>query len=81
VSRVAQPLEEPACLLELLGARSLGEIAADDDEVGFLLVHALGDRIHEVRLVRAEMEVGQMDQASHDAPTRVMLNLFQGPFS
>ena len=45
--------------LELLGPRALREIAADDDEVGLLLVDALLNRLDQPRIVRAEMQVGQ----------------------
>jgi hypothetical protein len=69
--RVAQPLEELARFLELLGPRALGEIAADHDEVGLFLMNALLDRLDQPRIVRTEMQIRQMDEASHDARTRL----------
>src|SRR5688500_10848874 len=66
---VAQPLEECAGFLELLSPRTLGKIAADDDEIGLLFADALLDRFDQPRVVGAEMQVRQMDQASHGART------------
>ena len=65
MARLAQPVEEVAGFLELLGPRALGEVAADDDEVGFLLVNALLDRIDQPRVVSTEMQIGQVDQPNH----------------
>ena len=70
VAGISQPLEELAGLLELLGPRALREVAADDDEVGLLLVDALVDRLDQPRVVGAEVKVGQMDQAGHETATR-----------
>jgi len=55
---LAQPVEEFASFLELLDPRALGKIAADDDEVGFLLVNALRDSVDKFRVMRTEVEVG-----------------------
>ena len=66
VTAVAQPLEELARLAELLGPRALGEVAADDDEVGLQLVDLAVDRFDQPLVVGAEMEVGEMDDAGHD---------------
>ena len=64
-----QPLEETACLLELLGLRALGEIAADDDEVGLQLIDAVLDGLDQALVMRAKMQVREMDEASHGAST------------
>ena len=64
--RIAQPFEELAGFAELLGARALREIAADDDEVGLQLVDLAFDRLDQALVVRAEVQVGKMDDASHD---------------
>jgi hypothetical protein len=74
-----QPLEEFACILELVGSRPLGEIAGDDDQVGLQLVDPLFDTIDQLLVMGAEMKVGQMGDARHDVQTLVMLNLFQYP--
>ena len=58
VALVAQPGEEGAGLLELLGPGALGEVAGNDDEVGLFLVDSLLDRLDQLVVVRAEMEVG-----------------------
>jgi hypothetical protein len=78
MSGIAQPGEEAAGLLELAGARALGEIARDDHQIGLLLVDPFLERANQYRLVCAEMKVGQVKQARHDALTRVTLNLFPG---
>ena len=44
MARIAQPVEELAGLLELLGSGALREVAADDDEVGLDVVDVLPDR-------------------------------------
>ncbi len=67
---IAQALEEIAGFLELLGPRALREIAADDDEVGLLFVDARLDRFDQPRIVRSEMQVGQMNQPGHSTATR-----------
>ena len=61
----AQPIEEFARLPKLFGPRALREIAADHDEVGLELVDLPPDRFDQALIVRAEMQVGQMDEASH----------------
>ncbi len=58
VTRVAQMLEEFARLLILLGLRPLGEIAADDDEVGGCGVHLGKNGRDDSVVMRAEVEVG-----------------------
>jgi hypothetical protein len=47
-----------ARLLELLGPRALREIAADDDQVGLELVGLAPNRLDEILVMRAEVEVG-----------------------
>ena len=70
MARLAQPLEELARLLELLGSGALGEVAADDDEVGLELVDAPLDGVDQSLVVGAEMEIGQVNEASHAPRTR-----------
>jgi hypothetical protein len=53
----AQSFEELTRLFELLCPRSLGEVAADDDEVGLELVHLRVDGIDEAVIMRTEMKV------------------------
>jgi hypothetical protein len=62
-----QPFEEAAGLAELLGPRALREVAADDDEVGLELIDALLNRADELIVMGAEVQVGQMNEASHEA--------------
>ena len=57
--------EEAARLLELLGPRALGEVAADDDEVGLLVRNPRLDRFDENGVVGAEMKVGQVKKTGH----------------
>ena len=64
-----KPLEKLAGLPELLGAGALREVAADDDEVGLQLVDAPFDRLDQFLVVRAEVQVGQMDEAGHAGST------------
>ena len=71
VAGIPESRQEPACLLELVGPRSLREIAADDDQVGPFFINPSLDRFDQLLIVGAEMQVGQMDQASHGSPTRV----------
>ena len=66
---LAQPIEEGARVLELLGPRALGEIAADDNQVGFVGVDPFLNRLDQLGVVRAEVEVGQMDDSRHVAST------------
>ena len=61
VARLAQRFEESARLLELLGPGALGEIAADDDEVGPMHLQPGFGRRHDLLVVSAEMEVGELD--------------------
>jgi deferrochelatase/peroxidase EfeB len=55
MAAVLQALEELARLAELLGLGALGEVAADDDEVGFQLVDAFLDALDQALVVRAEI--------------------------
>ena len=71
VTRIAQPFEEAAGFLELLGARTLREVAADYDEIGPRLVDLALDGLDKPGIVGTEVQVGQMDQSRHCAPTRV----------
>ena len=65
MAALAQPLEELARFPELLGPGALGEVAADDDQVGLQLVDLPFDRLDQPRVMRAEMKVGEMDEAGH----------------
>ena len=65
VAALAQPFEEFAGFAKLLGARALGEVAADHDQVGLELVDFAFDRLDQPLVVRAEMKVGEMDEAGH----------------
>jgi aminoglycoside phosphotransferase (APT) family kinase protein len=68
---LAKLFEKSASLLELLGARPLREIAADDDDVWPGLVHPQFDCFDQLWVVSSEMQVGKVDQASHVRATRV----------
>ena len=78
VTRLAQLLEEMAGLLELLGPGALGEIAADHDQVGLQFVGLALDRFDEVFVVRAEVQVRQMDEASHPSVNALQPCRFTG---
>ena len=65
VPPLLQLFEEMTGFAKLLGACALGEIAANDDEVGFQLVDFCLDRLDDLLVVCAEMQVGEMDEASH----------------
>jgi hypothetical protein len=65
VALVTEPFEEPARLLELLGLGALGQIAADDDEIGICPIDLLLDCLDHLGIVRSEMEVGEVNQARH----------------
>ena len=69
VPALAQPFEEAARLLELLGARALGEVAADDDEVGLELVDLPFDGFDQPLVMGAEMEIGKVNEPGHSGPT------------
>ena len=73
----AQPLEEAACLLELLRSGALREIAADHDQVGLKLVRLALDGLDQFGIVSAKMQVREVEKASHGRPTRVAGALFQ----
>ena len=77
VAAFTQPLEKLAGLAKLLGPGALGEVAADDDEVGLELVDLPLDRFHQLFVMGAKMQVGEMDDSSHADSTAVVQNLFQ----
>jgi hypothetical protein len=58
-------LEKLARFLELLGPGALGEIAADHDQRRREFVDLARDRLDQPRVVGAEVEVGEMDEARH----------------
>ena len=64
VTGMLKPLEELAGLAELLGPGALGEVAADDDEVGFS-ASTRSRRPHQPFVMRAEMQVGKMHEPGH----------------
>ena len=55
---LAEPFEESARFLELLGAGTLGEIAADDDEIGLERVDMPFDGVDQPLIMSAKVEVG-----------------------
>ena len=57
VPGIAQPRQEAPGLLKLLDTRALGEVAADDDEVGRGGIHLALHRGHDRLVMRAEMQV------------------------
>jgi hypothetical protein len=57
VAAIAQSVEKLASVAKLLGARALGEVAADDDEVRFQFVDLPIDGLDQPLVVGAEMEV------------------------
>src|SRR5690348_201149 len=65
VTGILKPFEEAARLLELLCPGALREVAADDDEIGFQLIDASPDSLHQALIMRAEVQVRKMDEASH----------------
>ena len=69
MASILQPLEKAARLLELLGLGALGEVATDDDELGFKLVDALLDRLDQTLVMRAKVQVRKMDEASQGTST------------
>jgi len=65
MAAVAKPLQEAASFRELLGLGALGKVAADHDEVGLQFIDAAFNRLHQPRVMRAEVQIGQMNDASH----------------
>ena len=65
VAAIPQPFEEVAGLAELLGPRALGEVAADDDEVGLLRIDLFGNGFHQPLVMGTEVKVGEMDDPGH----------------
>jgi len=66
LAAVAQLLQEVAGFTKLFGSRALCEVAADDDKIGLQAVELGLDLFDQPLIVRAEMEIGKMDYASHD---------------
>jgi len=62
---VAQALEEMAGFAELLGSGPLGEVATDHDEARLQRAQLGFDRFDQRLIVRTEVQVGKVDQASH----------------
>jgi len=67
--RRAQPVEPCGRCAELLDPRALGQVAADDDQVGPTLLQPGCGGVDYARIVRAEMNVGQMSDTGHDQVT------------
>jgi hypothetical protein len=65
VAALAQPVEKLAGFAELLGSRALREIAADDEQVRLELVDLALDRRDDLIVMRAEMQIGQVDEPRH----------------
>jgi len=63
--RLGQPGEKIACLLELFGPRTLGEVARDDHDIGLDELHRLQQRIKPGVVELPEMNVGKMKQCAH----------------
>ena len=80
MARVLQTREEAAGFLELIGARPLREVAADYHQVRFLLVDARFDGFDEVRFMRAEVQVGKVNQPGHAISNTLTRILFQPRF-
>ena len=65
-----EPVEEGAGLAILLDPRPLGEVAADDDEVGPVLGQPRLRAGDHSRVVGAEMDVGEMGDPGHAGKNR-----------
>src|SRR6185437_9646977 len=79
MAMIAQSLKELASLAELLGPGALREVAADHDEVGFQLIGLPLDGLDQLLVVRAEMQVGKMHDASHGPSTEGCRTCFRAP--
>ncbi len=66
MASIAQSFKKAASLLELLGLRPLGEVAADHDKIGPELIDLSLDRLNETIIVSTKMQVRKMNQASHE---------------
>jgi len=53
----------------LVRSSALSEVAADDNEVRLLVMNALLNRLNETLVMRTEVQVRQVKQASHGALT------------
>src|SRR3954452_8621298 len=78
VAAVAQPFQELAGFLELLGPGTLGEIATDDDKVGLELIDLPVDGFDEALVVRTEVQVGEVDDAGHRLANAKAVPRFSG---
>src|SRR5687767_13290778 len=75
----SQPLEEFARLMKLIGPRSLGEIARNHHQLGLELGQPPLDACNDAIVMGAEMQVGEMGDASHDDRTSPQLHSLHGP--
>jgi hypothetical protein len=67
--RAGKRLDEPFRGGELMGFRALGEIARDDDVVGFAIAHERQHRRRAiVEVLGAEVDVGDVEESSQLAP-------------
>src|SRR3954470_20070224 len=58
-------VEEAASFGKFAAACALGQITADGDNVGTVLIQALEKRFDFARIVTAEVEIGNVRQRSH----------------
>src|SRR5690242_21370986 len=79
MTRLAETSKKFASLLELARPRALGEVAANDDEVGLELVCLAFDSIDDLVVMGPEMEVGQVNKARHAASTPRRCSWFSSP--
>ena len=63
--RGVQATEPGGGLAELVDAGALGEVAADDHQVGLALLQPGGGGVDDLGIVRAEMDVGQVSDTGH----------------
>ena len=62
----AQPGEVSRCLAKLIHARTLSQIAADDDKIRLLLLKPHLGSGHDFRVMCPEMEVREMRDTGHN---------------
>jgi hypothetical protein len=62
---ILKTLEKLARFLELLGSGALSEVAANHDELGLQFVDPAFHTLDQPFVMGAEMQVREMDEASH----------------
>jgi hypothetical protein len=65
--RLRKGIEERLRLPELIRSCALREVAGHHDHVGFERAHAIGERLEELAIHAAEVQVRKMDDGPHDA--------------